>query len=585
MQKGDSVRLTIVSSGMGGDGVAKYDGMTVFVPAALPGEEVMAQVVEVKKQYARARVYKLLNASPDRVEPLCPIYYRCGGCEMQHIAYRRQSEIKRGWVRDCIAKECRVTPDVAEVVTDGRQYGYRNKIQVPLAVVDGKVCAGYFRPESHQIVPFGKVESKTLGDCPLNDRAMQTIVDLFCDWVHRYCLDVYDETAHRGLLRHLVVRRVGDAYAITVVVNGNRLPAADRLIETFCAHGLRFSLYLSINDKPTNVILGNRIKTLYGDRRLRQQIMGVTCEVSPLSFMQVNDGVRDALYGHIRSIVSRYARCALIDAYSGVGVTTNLLAPYVDRAVGIEIVPQAVADADRLAMLNGNADKIENICGDCRKVLPEAIGRLGGNYEIACEMRLTHEAFDAIARGAKRYELRLCDAKRAALCAGDTIRFTDCSDGRILDAEATELTRFSDFGALYDALNGKGICSGGDTVQRDAFVASMGAYYSEEQIGRCGALAIGLRVKCTPVVILDPPRKGCDYGVIETIVAALPHCVIYVSCNPATLARDLKYLLAAYQIESITPFDMFPNCGHVECVTTMIRKDNGKSIFLNADLG
>lgn len=571
MQKGDRIQLKIESCGMGGEGVARYDSMVVFVPATLPGDQVLAQVSEVKKNYVRAKVYKLLQASPDRVEPLCPIFYRCGGCEMQHVSYERQLETKRRWVKDAIAKECRVAVDVEPIYTDGRQFGYRNKIQVPLALIDGKVCAGYYKPQSHEPVPFEKIDSAQLGDCPLTDRHMQDIVDLFCAWAQKRGVGIYDERAHSGLLRHLVVRRVGDAYAITVVVNGTTLPYRDELVRTFCEHGLTFSLYLSVNDKRTNVIMGNKIRLLYGQARLPQEILGVKCEVSPLSFMQVNDNVRDEIYRTVGQIVSRYARCVAIDAYSGVGVTTNLLARFAERAIGIEIVPDAVADADRLAALNGNRDKITNICGDCRKALPDLMRTLEADYDVSHRMRLDHEAFEAIRNGEKRYELRLFDAKRAALKIGDVIRFTDLSDGRILDVRVQTLDRFANFGALFDVLGDKGICAG-EIGSKETFENAMRAYYEDERVARYGVLAIGLEALQTTVLVLDPPRKGCDFGVIESIMTAPPQAIVYVSCNPATLARDLNYLLPAYEIQRVVPFDMFPNCAHVETLVSLVRK-------------
>lgn len=457
MNKGDILQVEIVGTGMIGEGVAKVDGKVVFVPMTLEGEQVKVQITEDKKAFATAKVIKMLQPSPLRVAPLCPIYFGCGGCEMQHIDYAHQLTIKTQRVADCIRKQCRQDIPVLPTIASPSKWGYRNKVQLPITLVDGKIVVGYFRNGTHKVVPLGKVEDGTLGDCPLHDRAMQEVIDVFLDWANRNDLSVYDETSHRGLLRHFCVRKVGQAYAIVVVVNGNSLPKYNSLIDDFVAHGLSFSLYLSINTDRTNVIYGKCIKTLYGRDTLFDEILGVKVGVSPLSFMQINDGVRDMIYSKVGEIISKSSHSVVFDLFSGVGVMSNIFAKYADKVVGIEIVPDAVRNADMLAKLNGNQDKITNVCGDVTVELPKQIAKYSADK---------------------------------------------LSDG---------------------------------------------------------------------IVVVDPPRKGCSPEVIDCLLQARPKQIIYVSCNPATLARDMAMLLPKYCVDYVQPYDMFPMTGHVETLVKLTR--------------
>lgn len=457
MQKGDILDLEIVSSGMEGEGVARVDGMVVFVPLCMQGEKVRVMVREVNKKFARATVIKVLEPSPDRTEPLCPIFYRCGCCDMQHIKYDRQLLIKKANVEACLYKALGRKVQVDDVRGDGKVYGYRNKIQVPLAKVGGKVVAGYYKGNTHNVVPFGQRVREDLGACVMYTGGMQDMLDAFLRYANEVGLDCYDEQKHTGFLRHFVARRVGDKYAVVVVANGKKLPLEKKLIEALKNTGREFSLYFDSNTKKTNVIMSPDIKVLYGSERLDADICGVRAKVSPLSFMQVNDGVRDMIYEAVAERIKEDADKVVIDAYSGAGVLTNVLAKSADKVYGIEIVPEAVADADELTAQSGNVGKVENICGDCAEKLPV----------LAEKLR---------------------------------------EQGR----------RFA--------------------------------------------------------VVLDPPRKGCDERVLDALKSAKPDKVYYISCNPATLARDLARLDDAYTIMSVTPYDMFPETKHVETLVCLERK-------------
>ena len=463
MKKGDLLELEIVSSGMNGEGVAKIDGQVIFVPLTLVGEIVKVEIVEVKKNFARAKVVKIISPSSNRIKPLCPVFFKCGGCEMQHINYQTQLSIKKQNIYDCIKKQCAIECAVNDVISAEDCFGYRNKIQVPIQWQGDKVVAGYYKPSSHIIVPFGQEKIGEYGNCPLHNFVMQDIIDIFCSFVQDNKITTYSESWHKGLIRHLVIRKVGQSSAIVIVINGRSLPCANKLIDAFIKYGLSFSLFLSHNIKRTNVIMSNDLTLLYGQERLNGEVLGVKFQVSPLSFMQINDCVRDLIYNKVNDIISATPNSVVIDAYSGIGILSNVMAKSAKKVVAIEIVEEAIQDANHLAHINNNKNKISNICGDSAVEVP-----------------------------------------------------------RILEQELLE---------SHNNLTNSNI-----------------------------------------IVVLDPPRKGCDANVINAILHAKPNQIIYISCNPATLARDLEMLLVDYTIDFVQPYDMFPQTGHVETLICLSKK-------------
>lgn len=453
MQKGDLLELTIESVGMDGEGVARYDGMAVFVPFTLVGEVVKCEVLLVKKNYAKAKVIKLIEGSKLRVQPLCPHFRKCGGCDMQHIAYDRQLEIKRENVANCLRKIAGVDVAVSPVVPSNDIYYYRNKAQFPIFEKDGKVCLGFFKEKTHDFVEIKK--------CYLISDWCDQFCKVFLKVANNLKLSCYNEKTNKGLLRHLVLRKLNDTVSVTVVVNSTKFDYTQKFVKEFAKIGIKFSFYVSYNTKRTNVIMYNA-QHLYGEKDIESEILGVKTFVNPLSFMQINDYIRDLIYSKVRDIVGASKSKVVIDAYSGVGVTSNIIAQSVDKIYGIEIVPEAVKNANQLAQINGNSDKIINICGD----------------------------------------------------------------------SGVELSK------LAQELNA--------------------------QIPQKGDFA----------VILDPPRKGCDTAVMQGLLKARPNTIIYISCNPATLARDLAFLKADYSITLVQPYDMFPQTSHVETLVCLERSNH-----------
>lgn len=448
MKVGDICEVTILSQGMEGEGVARLGGRVVFVPLTLPGEEVRVQITQVKKDFLRAKAIKILSPSADRIAPDCPAFFRCGGCGLRHMPYEKELALKREKVENCLQK-AGVNALVQEVFPSPVTDDSRNKAQVPFARDEkGAVFAGYFKRDSHRAVPLPQ------DGCRQHDAAINSIIRAAVNVCNACRIPIYEEESHTGVMRHILVRRIGGVYAVTLVINAEDLPHKAQFVASIAALGVPFTLSYNINKKATNVITGEKTVAVHGELATPGEICGVRTEISPLSFMQVNDGVCAAIYEQVRDIAKALRPRTVLDAYGGVGVISNLLAPFCERAYCVEIVPQAVENGKKTALLNGNAGKISNMLGDAAKIIP-------------------------------------------ALDLGE-----DC------------------------------------------------------------------------LAVLDPPRKGCDKKVLEALLKAAPRTIVYISCNPATLARDLALLGEKYAPALVKPYDMFPRTFHVETLAALEKTDN-----------
>lgn len=456
MKIGEIIELDITSSGMDGEGVGRLDGVVVFVPQAMVGEKVKASITQVKKSFITAKVIKVLEPSADRVKPLCPKFFQCGGCEMQHIRYEKQLEIKRANIINLFNKN-HIDCEVQEVVPCEKQYGYRNKAQIPIRKEKDKLLVGYYRKGSHSIVEFcggdeaNALEQTGLGRCPLHSRHMQEFVDCIADFIEKENISCYDEVSGKGIVRHICIRQIEENFACVLVINSSSLPKADVLVKKLKYLGYGFSLSININTKRTNVIFGDKTKTIFGEERLKGSTLGVEFKVSPTSFLQVNDEMRDKLYSYVNSLIDEGG--CVIDCFSGIGILSNVLAKKADKVIAIEILKEAVADAKELAKDNGNSKKIENYCDDASNILPKVVKK-----------------------------------------------------------------------------------------------------------------------NPNAIFVVDPPRKGLSESVINTLIEAEPSKIVYISCEPSTLARDISLLSNKYDILSIKPFDMFPQCSGVETVAELVLK-------------
>ena len=442
---GRKVTLKISATGTRGEGIAYHDGLTCFVPFCLPGEEVEAEIVSSRGGVADARLVKVLKSVNGRVKPRCALFGKCGGCDLQFMSYETQLEFKRRLVKNNLRKIGGIDFEPEAVVPSDMPFGYRNKLQVPFGKINGQIVSGFYAAGTHDIVAGGS--------CPLQDGWADLIRRVVAGFAADCGVGIYDEKSGRGLLRHLVARYIDGQLLAAVVINGDELPMADELERRVAEAFDRYGLFVNVNKKRTNVIMGGKTIHVGGIRYIESMTCGVKYRLQPESFFQINDNVRDKLYAAASALVSGGACDNVIDAFSGVGVLSGVLAKSGARVYGIEIVPQAVADADSLKQRNGITN-LTNICGDV-------------NVEL----------------------VRLCQR---------------------LKGQKTAL-------------------------------------------------------------VFDPPRKGLAPETKAAALAAEPEKIVYISCDSATLARDIKDLSAKYKLETCRPFDMFPQTAAVETLCLLTR--------------
>ncbi len=448
VQVGSCYDVLVHGVGSHGEGVAKYEGFTVFVPNALPGEVVRVYVEEVKKTYAKARLEEVVDASPERVEPVCPVYFTCGGCRFQHLNMEGQLDLKAQMVREVIKRIGKVERDVVKstigMVGDTH---YRNKMQLPVGGLTGEPLIGFYAAGTHDIVPCL--------DCLIQDEENNQVARAVYEAAKKLAIPPYDEISGEGILRHVISRVGKDGKVMAVlVVTKDEIPREQEWIEKLRdALPHMVSLYINVNDKRTNIIMGQKNRLLWGEAKLTASIGDLQFLLSPHSFFQVNPEGTVKLYEKALEYAALTGEESVIDAYCGTGTISLFLAKKAKRVVGIEIVEPAILDARENAKLNG-IHNAEFVVGDVTKVLPE----------------------------------------------------------------------------MYEA---------------------------------------GLR---PDVLVMDPARAGCEVPVLEAAAKMKPERIVYVSCNPASLARDIAILEPlGYKVVEVTPVDMFPHTSHVETVVLMSR--------------
>ncbi|MCR4431717.1 MAG: 23S rRNA (uracil(1939)-C(5))-methyltransferase RlmD [Tepidanaerobacteraceae bacterium] len=448
---GQQIDIDIDSMAHEGQGVGRVNGMAVFVEGALKGEKVRARVEKAAKNYAIAHVEDILIPSPDRIKPVCPYFYRCGGCTLQHLSYRGQLEFKTQRVKECLEKIGRINTIVHNTIGMSDPWRYRNKAQYPIGRDGSRTVLGFYEKRTHNIVPSDS--------CLIQHDISNEVSRVIREWADRFNVSIYDEKKHTGLLRHVITKigfKTGEVMVI-LVVNGNEIPRAEELIEILRKKIRGFkSLILNNNDKKTNVILGNKNTVIFGPPYIHDYIGEIKFSLSPVSFFQVNPMQVEILYGKVLEYARLTGRETVIDAYCGIGTITLFLARRAKKVCGIEIVAQAVQDARHNAGING-INNVEFIEGAAEDVMQELVKK-------------------------------------------------------------------------------------GDMAD---------------------------------VVVMDPPRRGCDEKLLQAAADMEPQSIVYVSCNPATLARDLRFLEdRGYRTQEAQPVDMFPHTAHVECVVLMSNVKN-----------
>ncbi len=567
MKQGDRLTLDIIDYGSNGEGIAKIDGFVIFVPFSMVGERVNVRITYVKKSFANAVLEEILIPSPNRVKPPCNRFTRCGGCDMLHMSYDEQLKLKHNAVVNTFGRNTKGNYSIEPCVPSPLILGYRNKVSLPFGVVDGRVALGFYREGTHKIVSITK--------CFLQGEWIEPIINSVLSYVAESSLTAYDDLSGKGLLRHLVVRRMNGFHTITIVATG-KLPNVELLIKKLdCFIDGQYALYLNINKSKGNTILKGDMILLHGAEHA-VSVRGIDVEIDPFSFFQVNDGVRDLIYDRVEEIIGESDGTVVIDAYAGVGILGANLAKNQKRVYNIEIVPEAVEDAKRLTRMNGLDNYVTSMCGDSAELIPKLIDELTADLNKCAvhSMKLLSPYFLSIKEGRKRYELRLNDAKRQAIKVGDTICFNDLSSGEQLLTVVRSKHAYSNYVELFDDLGTK-ICGFDHEIDSVTAARSMNEIYSQDQIDKYGAVALEIEpIQCKIVAVLDPPRKGADIRVLESIKNSGIDKIIYVSCNPATLSRDVEILSTDYQAVSITPYDMFPNTRHVESLVCLKRQTN-----------
>lgn len=465
MLKKNDERIGIVCDyGSEGEGIIKDEGVVIFVPFALLGEKVKYRVLKVAKKVVFAKLIEVLEPSPDRVNPDCPVFGKCGGCQLQHLNYKRQLEIKKQTIQNAFSKIAFLDVSCEEPVCGTTPFRYRNKLQLPISQVGDKTCIGFYAENSHRVVE--------INDCIINSDWTKSLIDAIKIYMAEFRLRGYDEYLKKGDLREVTAREVSGNLIITIVALRKNLPNLSRLVEILKEKlQNQFSLYLNVNTKDTNQIYGSDFTLIYGDGEYKGEMLGVKFTMGVQSFMQVNSEVCAKLYSCVNDMLSATENSVVVDAYSGAGLMTALLAKNVSKAIGIEIVTEAVELANQLAKENGLAEKICNYNGKCEEIMPDII--------------------------AKEKQ------KNSEIC-----------------------------------------------------------------------------------LVLDPPRKGCDIEVVKAIIKSDIDKIVYVSCKPSTLARDVGLLVGTlveqdgqiikaenpkhrYSIEKVIPFEMFPQTKHVETLVCL----------------
>lgn len=450
VQKNEYIELTFSDLTHEGDGVGKINGFPIFVPYGLPGERAKVKIVKVKKNLAYGRLIELYEKSDDRVEPPCEVFYQCGGCQIQHMTYERQLEMKRKQVQDVMNKIAHM-PDVPVHPTIGMDepWSYRNKAQMPVAMKDGRVLTGFYQKRSHNIIQ--------MDTCPVQNKANDRILREMRGIIEDLQIEPYDEIKHKGVIRHIVVRsgyHTGEIMVV-VVTNTKELPKKGELIDRIRELDSNIvGIVHNINPKRTNVIMGQESKLIWGKDVIIDKIGDLEFEISAHSFFQVNPEQTEKLYEQTLKYAQLTGKETVIDAYCGIGSISLFLAQHAKKVYGVEIVPQAIDNAKENAKRNGLTN-VEFYVGEAEKVMP-------------------------------------------------------------------------------------------------------------------WWRAQGLR---PDVIVVDPPRKGCDEALLRAMIEMEPERIVYVSCNPSTLARDLRILAeGGYETKEIQPIDMFPQSSHVECVSQIVLK-------------
>ena len=454
VKKNEKYIVDIVDNGFGGEGIAKIDGFTIFIPNAIKGEKCEILIVKVLSSHAYGKIVRILETSKDRTDIDCATYQRCGGCDLRHMTYENTLNLKREIVQSLVNKGLKNKVAVEDTIGMDNPYNYRNKAQYPVGIdKNGDPAVGVFAQRTHTIIP--------IENCMIQTEISQDIAKTIINFIKEKNISVYNEEKQTGLVRHIVIK-VGKYTNQVMCILVVKSRDYNSQIDTELVDLLRRkypeikTIIKNINTQNTNVILGKENINIYGDGYIEDKLGEYTFKISPMSFYQVNPVQAEVLYNTAIEAAKLTKEDILFDLYCGIGTIGIFASKYVKQVYGIEIVPQAISDAIENAKIN-NIKNAEFIVG---------------NVEFA---------FDEL-------------------------------------------------------INKKKIIP--------------------------------------TAIIVDPPRKGLDDKTIQNILKIKPEKLVYISCNPATMVRDLGKMEEVYNIIKIQPVDMFPFTKHVECCSVLYLKDS-----------
>ncbi len=461
MEKNQLIVGIAEALGTNGEGIVRVDGTVVFVPYLLPGERASIKILKSKGNIAYGKIEELFTPADERVRPTCSAFYRCGGCQLQHLSYRNQLAFKSKTVQDTLRKVGGIDYAVPLCERSAKEYGYRNKIVLPIGRQNGVNVVGFYAERSHRIIP--------IEECPIHPAWVKGLIAALHRFMQTCGLDGYDEERGEGL-RHIVVREVERKFLVTLVSTYREIKGIDFFLHLLEDVFPEFSFFINVNTSRSNVIFGDEFLLLKGKGTYEGRDCGIAFEAGASTFLQVNEGVRDKLYRAALSLAVQTGEEVIVDCYAGGGLLTAMFASQCRHAYGIEVVPEATLCADLLKVKNGLEDKMTNLNGRVEDLL-----------------------------------------------------------GGVLKKEPTA------------------------------------------------------------TIVLDPPRAGIDRSVVKALMAQDIKRLILISCNPATLARDLGLLTGTltesengelvraehpsgrYEIVSLQPYDMFPQTKHVETLVVLSR--------------
>ena len=451
VKKNQEYIVDIIDNGFEGEGIAKIDNFTIFIPNAIKGEKVKILIVKVLSSHAFGKILEIIQKSDKRVESECETYKRCGGCNLRHMKYEETLKIKQNVVQSLVNKTLKTKIQVEKTIGMENPYFYRNKAQYPIGIDrNEKPQIGVFANRTHEIIPIKK--------CFIQNEKNEKLAKFVFNWIIKNNISIYDEKTRKGLVRHIVIKigiKTNEIMCI-IVINGNKIPKENELVKEILDNFPEVkTIVKNVNTKNTNVIMGKENIVLYGNGYIEDILGEHRFKISPLSFYQVNPIQAEKLYNLGIKSAKISKKDIVFDLYCGIGTISLFMAEYAKKVYGIEIVEEAVKDAKENAKVN-NIFNAEFIAGDVEKILDKLINK--------------------------------------------------------------------------------------DNIIPD-------------------------------IVMVDPPRKGLDNKSIDNIIKIQPKKVVYISCNPATLVRDLAKFEKIYEIKSIKPVDMFPFTSHVEVCTLLELKN------------